>query len=116
MRLRSRMVAAMLAGAGWCHPFPATAQVSYEDMSASGEDIRRTVIAEGIYQFTTIRDSYVRQLNCVVVINADDILVYDTNTRPSSARLILAEIRKISDKPIRFIVNSHGHPDHWSGN
>ena len=69
-----------------------------------------------MYQFTTIRDSYVRYLNSVVVVNADDVLVFDTNTRPSSARIILAEIRKITNKPVRYVVNSHWHPDHWSGN
>jgi cyclase len=52
----------------------------------------------------------------VVIVNQNDVLVFDTNTRPSSARLILAEIRKITDKPVRYVVNSHWHPAHWSGN
>jgi glyoxylase-like metal-dependent hydrolase (beta-lactamase superfamily II) len=62
------------------------------------------------------RDSYVRQLNSVAVVTDSDVLVFDTDTRPSSARLILAEIRKLTDKPVRYVVNSHWHPDHWSGN
>lgn len=91
-------------------------QVDVARMSGSGQDIRKIAIAHGIYQFMTMRDSYVRQLNSVVIVNQDDVLVFDTNTRPSSARLILAEIRKITDKPVRYVVNSHWHPDHWSGN
>jgi cyclase len=87
-----------------------------EHPPGDGRDIKKTVIAEGVYQFTTVRDSYVRYLNSVVVVNAEDVLVFDTNTRPSSARLILAEIRKITNKPVRYVVNSHWHPDHWSGN
>jgi cyclase len=74
------------------------------------------VIADGVYQFMTMRDSYVRQLNSVAIVNENDVLVFDTNTRPSSARIILAEIRKITGKPVRYVVNSHWHPDHWSGN
>lgn len=85
-------------------------------MSGSGQDIRKIAIADGIYQFMTMRDSYVRQLNTTVIVNDNDVLVFDTGTRPSSARLIIEEIRKITDKPVRYVVNSHWHPDHWSGN
>jgi glyoxylase-like metal-dependent hydrolase (beta-lactamase superfamily II) len=96
--------------------FPCFPQTDFDHMSSSGRDIQKIEIASGIYQFMTMRDAYVRQLNSVVIVNENDILVFDTNTRPSSARLILAEIRKISDKPVRYVVNSHWHPDHWSGN
>jgi len=85
-------------------------------MSGAGRDIRKTVVADGIYQFMVMRDSYVRQLNSVVIVNEHDVLVFDTDTRPSTARLILAEIRKLTPKPVRYVVNSHWHPDHWSGN
>ncbi|MGH9712212.1 MAG: MBL fold metallo-hydrolase [Candidatus Acidiferrales bacterium] len=84
--------------------------------SADGRDIKKIAIGDGIYQFMTMRDSYVRQLNSIVIVNENDVLVFDTDTRPSSARIILAEIRKITDKPVRYVVNSHWHPDHWSGN
>jgi cyclase len=93
-----------------CAPAPA------QHISGAGREIQKTVIADGIYQFTVARDSYVRQLNSVVIVNEHDVIVFDTDTRPSSARLILAEIRKITDKPVRYVVNSHWHPDHWSGN
>jgi glyoxylase-like metal-dependent hydrolase (beta-lactamase superfamily II) len=92
------------------------AQTEVARMSGAGQDIRKIMIADGIYQFMTMRDSYVRELNSVVIVNENDVLVFDTNTRPSSARLILAEIRTITDKPVRYVVNSHWHPDHWSGN
>jgi glyoxylase-like metal-dependent hydrolase (beta-lactamase superfamily II) len=94
----------------------AQAQTDVARMSGAGQDIRKIVIADNIYQFMTMRDSYVRMLNSVVIVNDNDVLVFDTNTRPSSARLILAEIRKMTDKPVRFVVNSQWHPDHWSGN
>ena len=96
--------------------FLIAASASAQHISGAGREITRTVIADGIYQFTVARDSYVRQLNSIVIVNADDVLVFDTDTRPSSARLIVAEIRKITNKPVRYVVNSHWHPDHWSGN
>lgn len=79
-------------------------------------EIKKTELAPGIYQFTVAADGYVEQLNSVAVVNDADVLVFDTTTRPSTARTIRAEIRKITRKPVRFVVNSHWHPDHWSGN
>lgn len=104
------------ASPAFCAPRNPIPQTDVEHMSSAGRDIKKIVIADGVYQFMTMRDAYVRQLNSVVIVNENDVLVFDTNTRPSSARLILDEIRKITDKPVRYVVNSHWHPDHWSGN
>ena len=79
-------------------------------------DIKRTELAPGIHQFTVAADGYVEQLNSVAIIGDDEVLVFDTTTRPSTARTILSEIRKLTPKPVRMVVNSHWHPDHWSGN
>jgi len=79
-------------------------------------EISRTEIAPGVHQFTVASDGYVEQLNSVAIITDEDVLVFDTTTRPSTAKSILAQIRKLTPKPVRFVVNSHWHPDHWSGN
>lgn len=79
-------------------------------------EISKTELAPGIFQFTVAADGYVEQLNSVAIVNDGDVLVFDTTTRPSTAQTILSEIRKITPKPVRVVVNSHWHPDHWSGN
>jgi cyclase len=73
-------------------------------------------LAPGVWQFTVPADGYVEQLNALVVVNDADVLVFDTFTRPSAAEMLVREIRAITPKPVRTIVNSHWHPDHWSGN
>jgi cyclase len=78
--------------------------------------VQKVQISEGVYQFITAPEGYVPNGNSIVVINEKDVLVFDTFTRPSTARTVLDEIRKITDKPVRYVVNSHWHPDHWSGN
>ena len=78
--------------------------------------ITRTQLADGVFLLAGGPDGYVNGTNTVVVVNDSDVLVFDTSTRPSTARALLAEIRKITDKPVRYVVNSHWHPDHWSGN
>jgi cyclase len=78
--------------------------------------VQKVQIADGIYQFITAPDGYVPNGNSVVIVNETDVLVFDTFSRPSTARTVLAEIHKITNKPVRYVVNSHHHPDHWSGN
>lgn len=58
-------------------------------------------------------------LNCnaAVIINADHVLVVDSHSKPSAARALIGQIRKeITDKPVRYVVNSHFHWDHAQGN
>jgi glyoxylase-like metal-dependent hydrolase (beta-lactamase superfamily II) len=81
-----------------------------------GVSIQTVPISDGVYQFITAPDGYVPNGNSVAVVNDADVLVFDTFTRPSTARKVVAEIRRITNKPVRYVVNSHWHPDHWSGN
>jgi glyoxylase-like metal-dependent hydrolase (beta-lactamase superfamily II) len=53
--------------------------------------------------------------NIVVQIGDDGILVVDTGGA-GTATEVLAAIRALSDKPIRWVVNTHAHPDHTGGN
>ena len=78
--------------------------------------VTRTQLADGIHQFSVASDGYVENLNSVVIVGDPDVLVFDTTTRPLTARTIIAEIRKLTAKPVRYVVNSHWHPDHWIGN
>ena len=78
--------------------------------------VEKTQIADGVYLFSCGPDGYVPSGNSIVIVNESDVLVYDTFTRPSAARQVVEEIRKMTSKPVRYVVNSHWHPDHWSGN
>jgi cyclase len=53
--------------------------------------------------------------NVTVQIGKDGVLLVDTGRAPSASR-VLAEIRRLSSGPIRFIINTHFHPDHVGGN
>ncbi len=54
--------------------------------------------------------------NSVFIVGARDVVVVDTNVSPESARASLAELRRITDKPVRYVVNTHWHDDHLAGN
>lgn len=85
-------------------------------LAADGVPIQTVPIADGVYQFITAPDGYVPNGNSVAIVGSDGVLVFDTFTRPSTARRLVAEIRRITSQPVRWVVNSHWHPDHWSGN
>ena len=54
--------------------------------------------------------------NAAVSVGNDGVLVVDTMVAPLADKF-LAEVKKLAgDKPIRYIVNTHFHPDHTGGN
>ena len=85
----------------------AVAQVSF----AQSFDI--TQVAPGVY--AAIGRAGVAS-NGAFIVNKDDVLVVDTHFRPSWARDLIAEIKKVTDKPVRYVVNTHWHNDHTQGN
>jgi alkyl sulfatase BDS1-like metallo-beta-lactamase superfamily hydrolase len=53
--------------------------------------------------------------NATIIEGDDGLIVYDTGVNAEAGAHIAAEIRKISDKPIRAIFYSHHHGDHYNG-
>ncbi len=54
--------------------------------------------------------------NSAVLITDEGVLVVDTRMHPDDAEDLLAEIRRHTDAPIRYVVNSQHHGDHYMGN
>lgn len=54
--------------------------------------------------------------NSLFVVGDDGVLVVDSGRTPHSARAMIAEIRRRTDKPVRVVVNTHWHDDHVFGN
>jgi len=54
--------------------------------------------------------------NAGFVIGDDGVAVIDTFEHPEVAKQMLAEIRKLTPLPIKFVVNTHYHVDHVAGN
>ena len=71
-------------------------------------------VADGVYfaRYTVPRFNS----NALVVVNEEDVLVVDSHITPATARALIASIRKVTDKPITTLVNTHFHYDHAHGN
>jgi glyoxylase-like metal-dependent hydrolase (beta-lactamase superfamily II) len=53
--------------------------------------------------------------NAGFVIGDDGVLVVDAFFTQDSAKALVAEIRRLTPKPIRYVVNTHYHADHTGG-
>ncbi len=74
-------------------------------------------MAQGVYRVA--EDFYVAvgygNANMAMVVGADGVLLIDSLENEEAAREALADLRTVSDKPIRALIYSHSHPDHSSG-
>ncbi len=74
-------------------------------------------IGEGVY--VVVRPDVFRQPvepNIGFVVSERDVLVIDTGGGRASAESALRLLRQVTDKPVRYIVNTHWHGDHNLGN
>ena len=78
-----------------------------------------TKVADGVYSYVGEKDAsptHSFAANAGIVIGRDGILVVDTLISAKEAQRFMADIRKVSDKPIKYVVNTHAHLDHAFGN
>jgi glyoxylase-like metal-dependent hydrolase (beta-lactamase superfamily II) len=54
--------------------------------------------------------------NAAIVINQNDVLLVDSHVSPAAAHALLQELRALTTKPVRYVINSHYHFDHAHGN
>lgn len=86
-------------------PTPAAAQ----SRAAPPAELKQ--IASDLYFFYEFSGS-----NAVFMVTDEGVLVIDTRTHPRLGQELLDMIRKVTDKPIRWVINSHFHGDHHFGN
>ena len=56
------------------------------------------------------------QSNALVIVNEDDVVVVDSHVSAAAGRALRDSIEQLTDKPIRFLINTHYHFDHAHGN
>jgi cyclase len=70
-------------------------------------------IGPDLYAYISENDA---SANSTFLVSEKGILVVDTGLNAQEGRKLLEEIRKVSQAPVRWIVNTHYHPDHRGGN
>jgi len=72
-------------------------------------------IADGVY-YTTSSSPMATGGNHTIIVGDRDVFLVDAGTTPLAARALLADMKLITDKPVRWVVNTHFHFDHTDGN
>jgi cyclase len=77
-------------------------------------------ISDSVYAYIAGQDSAMASdsfnVNTGVIIGDNGVLVIDTLVSAKEAKKFINEIRKITNKPIKYAVNTHYHLDHAWGN
>ncbi len=76
---------------------------------------RFTELADGVWHGVGTGTVHVMS-NIMVLVGEFDTLVVDSHVTPAAARSLLDSLSVITDKPVRYLVNSHYHFDHAHGN
>jgi cyclase len=72
-------------------------------------------IADGVH-VAVAAPAYKVNCNTAIIESDDGALVVDTHSKPSAARVIVQELRALTPRPVRYVVNTHFHWDQWHGN
>lgn len=109
-RLAPALVFATLSpcagGRGAATPPDTHAPFSYESVQ----------VADGVHAFIEPTNHAIVSGNVIAVIGDEAALVFDTGHHPPMTRAIVRDLKRITAKPVRFVVVSHWHDDHWVGN
>ena len=81
----------------------------------SGAAFRFNKVADGVYHVVGTGAMAVVG-NSAVIVNDDDVILVDDHASPAAEWVLLQELRTITDKPVRTVINTHFHFDHAHGN
>jgi cyclase len=54
--------------------------------------------------------------NHPIIVNDNDVMLVDDGTNPATARELLKDLKLVTNKPVRYVINTHFHYDHTDGN
>jgi len=81
----------------------------------TGPAFRFNKVAEGVYH--AIGTGAVQNVgNASVIVNDDDVVIVDDHVSPAAAWVLVEEIKTLTPKPVRTVINTHFHFDHAHGN
>ena len=81
----------------------------------TGKAFRFNKVKEGVYHAVGTGALAVVG-NSSIIVNDNDVIVVDDHVSPAAASVLLDELKDITNKPVRTVINTHFHYDHAHGN
>ena len=93
----------------------------YLVLFANAFDLKPIQTAENSYYFYGKEEYFSKEnggdiANASFIITANSVILIDTGSSKSYGEQVKKQIEKITSKPIKYILNTHHHPDHFLGN
>ena len=111
----SQVVAVILALAVYAPVVQSQIILDVPGMDFEGPAFVFEEVAEDIYQARGSGNVLVGS-NSAVIINENDVVIVDSMISPAAAAALAKELKAITDKPIKYVIDTHFHFDHAHGN
>lgn len=84
-----------------------SAQISAQELGPQFKKIK-----DGIYVYTAqLNDS-----NVTIIETQEGVVLIDTGQTPKDSHIVMAALKKLTSRPVRFIIHTEPHQDHTVGN
>ena len=110
MRVRVTILFVLFA-AGWLW-LDARAQTGGPIVSGAH---RFEKVTDGVY-YATASGTMTVGANSPIIVTDTEAIIIDSEITPAAARALVADLKAITDKPVRYVIDSHYHYDHAHGN
>jgi glyoxylase-like metal-dependent hydrolase (beta-lactamase superfamily II) len=83
--------------------------------TAGSESFELKKVGDGVWAAVAAA-RYKVNSNAAVIETNDGLVVVDSHSKPSAAQALYKEVQGITKKPVKKVINTHFHWDHWQGN